>query len=124
MAVAAPTRIPAPSIPAPTDIPLFATTVATDQADAITQFLDGYLTGQQEIARYMTPTARVQQFTSPPYESISIVSMGGDSLGRVAVSVSATTAMGAVHNLQYTVKTSFAAGVWEVSGLTYPAIPE
>ncbi|MCP4306750.1 MAG: conjugal transfer protein [bacterium] len=124
VAVAPPARIPQPPAIAPTDLPQFTTEVPPDQAGVVTKFLDGYLTGQADVARYITPTAPIQLFASSPYESVSIDSMHSDSLGRVAASVSATTATGAAHNLQYTVEMSFASGFWEVAGLTAPVITE
>lgn len=124
VAVSAPARLPAPISAATPGLTLFTDTVPTDQADTVTHFLSGYLTAQEETARYVTPTARIRPFPAPPYESISIASIGSDSQGRVSVSVAATTPTGAVHMLQYTAEMSFEAGVWEVSALTSVASPE
>ena len=124
VAVSAPARLPAPISAATPARALFTDTVPADQADTMTHFLNGYLTGGEDVARYVTPMARIRPFPAPPYESISIASIGSDSQGRVTVPVAATTAAGAVHMLQYTAEMSFEAGVWEVSALTSVASPE
>ena len=118
VAVSAPSRIPPPATARLSDFPTFADSVPADQATAITHFFDGYLTHQEDVARYVTSTARIQRFAEPPYESISISSMGSDATGSVQVSVTATTPRGATHLLGYTLEMSFEAGVWEVSDLT------
>ncbi len=118
VAVSAPSRIPAPVAASGISVPTFADSVPADQTDPITHFINGYLTGQEDIARYVTSTARIQLFAQPPYESISITSMASDAMGNALVAVTATTRRGAVHMLEYALELSFDAGIWEVSNLT------
>ena len=118
VAVSAPARIPGPTAVSGVAAPAFAGAVPADQANAITHFISGYLTGQQDIARYTTPTAHIQQFAEPPYESVAVDSMRSNSLGHVQTLVTATTRNGAIHALEYTVEMSFKNGVWEVVNLS------
>ncbi len=118
VAVSAPARIPPPANVGEDGASDFTGTVPSDQAAAVSHFVNGYLTGQEDIARYVTPTARIQLFAEPPYASATITSLGSDELGNVTVAVSAVTNGGAMHPLQYTVALSFEAGVWEVADLT------
>lgn len=124
VAVSAPARIPAPPVAGRAAIPSFTGAVPADQATAATRFINGYLTGQEDTARYVTATARIQPFAEPPYESISITSMGSDARGYVEVALAAVTHRGATHTLEYTLEFSFDAGVWEVSSLTSPISPQ
>jgi hypothetical protein len=118
MAVSAPTRIPAPAvIGAPSGVPTFGGPVPADQAVATSSFLEAYLTGRGEVARYLSPTARILLFAKAPYETVKLGSLGSDSLGRVRAQVEATTNRGGHQNLEYTLEMTFESGVWEVSDL-------
>jgi hypothetical protein len=118
MAVSAPTRVPAAAARAgPTGVPTFGGPVPADQAVAVSGFLEAYLTGRGEIARYVSRTARILLFPEAPYETIRIGSLGSDSLGRVRAHVEAATNRGGHQNLDYTLEMTFESGVWEVSDL-------
>ena len=118
MAVSAPTRIPAPATGGPAaGVPTFGGPVPADQAVAVSAFLEAYLTGRGEVARYVSPTARILLFPEAPYETIRIGSLGSDSLGRVRAQVEAVTNRGGHQNLDYTLEMTFESGVWEVSDL-------
>ncbi len=115
--VAPPARVPPPAATIEGLAPNFPDTVPPDQRAAITEFLNGYLTGTQDVARYMTPTARIRLFPEPPYSSISVQEFGANELGQVSVSLTAHTEGGASHSLSYAVDTAFTSGVWEVANI-------
>jgi hypothetical protein len=118
VAVSAPARVPAPGVVQTSSaIPSFAVTVAPDQLTAAAAFFEAYLTGRGELARYVSATAQIPMFAEPPYESISMVGVAADSLGRVRVDLDAATARGGQHRIQYVAEMTFERGVWEVAGL-------
>lgn len=118
VAVTAPARVPTPaSTAAPAAVPTFAGPVPADQTVAVTSFLEAYLTGRGEVARFVSPVSQIQLFTEAPYETIEIASLGSDSLGRVRAAVQAASIRGWHHNLEYTLEMTFESGVWEVSDL-------
>jgi hypothetical protein len=122
LAVSAPARVPSPSAgAAPAAVPSFSGTVPADQALAANGFLDAYLSGSGELARFVAPTAQVRPFPTAPYQSIEVISLGSDSLGRVKALVEAQTARGGHQTLEYTLELIFESGVWEVSNLVPPA---
>ncbi|MDX2468487.1 MAG: conjugal transfer protein [Acidimicrobiia bacterium] len=116
--ISAPARVPPPASAAAASAPVFAQTVAPDQQEAIDAFLVGYLTGAEDVARYMTPTARVRLFAEPPYNSIAVETIDADELGMARVTLAATTTGGSTHVLTYVVETMFTAGVWEVASIS------
>jgi hypothetical protein len=124
IAVSAPSRIPnPPAVSAPPELPTFNGAVPADQAAAVTSFLEAHLTGQGEVARFVSPTTRIPLFAEAPYESIAVTHQGADPVGRVMTHVAATTGRGARHDLEYTLELTFESGVWEVSDLV-PAVGE
>jgi hypothetical protein len=124
VALTAPSRIPPPgNMVQPVTAARFAGAVPPDQGNAVTEFLNAYLTGQGEVARYMAPTARIALFSAPPYASIAMESQGSDSLGRVRARLTATTAGGATQTLEYTLEMTHSGGVWEVLTLA-PMAPQ
>ena len=114
-ALTAPARVPPPQLSAP-DIASFSGPVPPDQATAATAFLEAHLTGVGELQRYVTPTAQIRQFPEPPFDTISIESLGSDSLGRVRARLLATTNRGSQLLLAYTLDMTF-DGVWEVAAI-------
>lgn len=115
VAVTAPSRIPPPHhMPQPVTAARFAGAVPPDQGRAVEEFLNAYLTGHGEVARYVAATARIAVFPTPPYESITIESLASDSLGRVRARLTATTTNEATQTLEYTLEMAYAGGVWEV----------
>jgi hypothetical protein len=92
----------------------FGGAVPPDQGNAVADFLNAYLTGQGEVARYIAPTARMALFTAPPYASSTIESLGSDARGWVRARLTATTTNGATQSLEYTLEMTYASGVWEV----------
>ncbi len=119
VAVSMPARVPRPS-PAPQSdvIPAFTGDAPPDQLSALTGFFEAHLTGNGDVARYVSATARIPSFDHPPYQSIAIREIGADSVGRVEVTIDAATTRSVRHQLQYIVETSLARGVWEVSQLS------
>lgn len=119
--VSPPARVPGPGVAAGL-APSFGGSVPPDQQTAITQFLDGYLTGSQEVARFMTPTARIPTFAQPPYTATVVDDSGLNQLGKVQVSLTATTGSGATHRLSYVIDTLLVGGVWEIAAISaWPA---
>lgn len=115
VAISFPNRIPAPeNLSQPATAPRFTGSVPPDQASAIGEFLNAYLTGHGEVARYMAPTAGIALFPAPPYASTKIENLGADPLGRVRARLTATSANGAAQILEYTLEMSYASGVWEL----------
>ena len=115
VAVTAPSRIPPPEVVwHPIAAAQFTRVVPPDQEIAVTGFLSAYLTGQGEVARYIAPTARIALFSTPPYVSAEIRSMGADSQGRVRARLTAVSATGATQALEYTLDMTHESGVWEV----------
>lgn len=122
VAVSAPARIPSPAVAAvPAGVPTFGGAVPADQAVAATSFLDTYLTGSGEVARFVSPTSRIQLFPEAPYETIEVLSLGADSLGRIKAAVAASTSRGGRQHLEYTLELTFESGVWEVFDLVAAA---
>ena len=122
IAVTAPTRVPAPGTAAvPDDIPAFNAAVPAEQTLAIAGFLDAYLSGVGEVARFVSPTALIARFSTPPYQSVEVLSLGSDSLGRVQAVIEAQTQRGGRQILEYTLEMTFESGVWEVSDLVSAA---
>jgi hypothetical protein len=118
MAVSSPARVPSPAGAAtPTDVPPFGGAVPADQAVATTSFLDAYLTGRGEVAHFVSPTSRIQLFPEAPYETIEVLSLGADSLGRIKADIAAATSRGGRQHLEYTLEITYQGGVWEVSDL-------
>jgi hypothetical protein len=118
IAISAPARVPGPGVARPSNaVPAFADTVPPDQLAAATAFLDAHLSGRGELARYVSTTAQIPPFDTPPYKSISIVTAAADSRGRVQVDLEATTGRGGLHRLQYVANMTFERGIWEVSSL-------
>lgn len=118
IAVSAPSRIPnPPAMSAPSGLPVFNDAVPADQAAAVTSFLEAHLTGQREVARFVSPTARIPLFSEAPYASIAVTHLGADPFGRVMAQVAAVTSRGGHHNLEYTLELTFESGVWEVFDL-------
>lgn len=124
VAVSGPSRIPGPAAaPTPSGMPNYNAAVPADQTAAAISFLNAYLTGNGEIARFVSATARIAPFAEPPYASIEIRDLGTDSLGHVNVLIEATTDRGGHQALEYTLEMSFESGVWEVSNLLPAAQP-
>jgi hypothetical protein len=122
VAVSAPSRIPAPAATtSPTGIPGYGEAVPADEATAVASFIEAYLTGRGEVARFVATTARIPIFAEPPYDSVEIGAIGADSLGNVRASVVAITAHGGRQPLEYTLEMTFETGVWEVSNLVAAA---
>lgn len=118
IAVTAPARVPEPGVArTPPSIPTFAGTVPPDQLTAVTAFFEAYLAAHGELARYVSTTARIPAFRTPPYESISIVEADSDSPERVRIELEATTPHGGRHRLEYVTEMTFERGVWEISSL-------
>jgi len=118
VAVSTPSRIPPPAtVGLPAGMPLFRGTVPADQETAVAAYLEAHLTGRGEVARYLSPTARIPIFAEAPYSSVTLGSMGSDSVGRVNVQVEAFTRRGGHHTIEYTLELTFENGVWEVSAL-------
>jgi hypothetical protein len=105
------------------ELPAFNGSVPADQVAAVTSFLEAHLTGQGEVARFVSPTTRIPLFAVPPYESIAVTHVGADSVGRVMTQVAAVTSRGAHHDLEYTLELTFESGVWEVADLV-PAVED
>jgi hypothetical protein len=124
IAVSAPARVPAPGLARPSNwVPEFAGPVPPDQLAAVAAFFGAHLAGHGELARYVSATALIPTFPTPPYESVSIGEATSDSLGRVRIELDAATALGGLHRLEYVTEMTFERGVWEVSGLA-PLTPE
>lgn len=118
VAMSAPSRVPGPGVAGePAGSPAFDGAVPADQAAVVASFLEAYLTGRGEVARFVGPTARIPLFTEAPYTSIAVGSMGSDSVGRVNVQIEALTSRGGHHNIEYTLELTIEGGVWELSRL-------
>ena len=115
VATAAPAHIPPPAATAGTDE--FTAPVAVDQAAAATTFIEHYLTGADDVARYMSATARVLMFATAPYVSAVATPQGSDDRDRVRIRVTATNQRGIAHDLDYTVALTFDGAVWEITDL-------
>jgi hypothetical protein len=125
VALSAPARVPDPAPPATSAAPAHNEAVPADQAAAAAAFLDAYLTGNGELARFVSTTAYIAPFAQPPYASTEVRDLGADSLGNINVIVEATTERGGHQALEYTLEMTFESGVWEVSNLiaAAPATP-
>ena len=118
VALSAPSRTPAPhNLQRPPGAARYAASVPPDQARAVADFLNAYLTGNGEVARYVAPPARIALFPTPPYVSVEITNLGADSLGWIRAQVTTTSANGASQALEYTLEMTQESGVWEVLAL-------
>lgn len=118
VALSAPSRIPTPeNVSRRVVAEPFTRAIPPDQEAAVTGFLDAYLTGEGEIARYLAPTARMALFPAPPYVSIEIQRTAADSFGRVRASLTATSTTGAAQALEFALEMTYESGLWEVLAL-------
>jgi hypothetical protein len=115
VALAAPARVPAPTIPTLAHTAMSA--VTDDQAAAARQFIELHLEGDPATARYLKSPSAVTGFPTPPYASVLTEVVGADTLGRVRVSALATTANGVNHNLEYLVTLEADESGWRVAAV-------
>lgn len=121
-AVALPARVPGPTVAHHSlATPSFDGDLPPDQAEAVAGFLDAYLTGQGEVARFAATNAQIPRFEQAPYAAVDVAAAGSDELGRVHMTIEAVTENGGRHRLEYTLETTFERGVWEVSKLVAAA---
>jgi hypothetical protein len=114
IAVSLPTRIPPPASGAQPAAASFQDPVPIDQEHAVAGFLDAYLTGNGQVARYAAPGARIPLFATPPYTSVAVQHLAADSQGAVRARVAATSRRGTSVTLDYTLDLTFEHGVWEI----------
>ncbi len=115
VAVAAPARVPAPSTVS--IAASFTSPVPVEQVAVTTRVIEQYLTGGNDIVRYIATPNSIELFTTPPYESVDVSLVGSDSLGMVKAAVDATDSHGATHSLEYALTLTFDDGVWEVASI-------
>jgi hypothetical protein len=116
IAIGAPGRIPPPT-PVPRQ-ENYNESIPADQATSAANFLELYLTGGDDAARYLSALARIPSFATPPYATAMATPQGADASGRVRVAVTATNERGTTHQLEYIVSLSFDGTVWEVSDMS------
>ncbi len=110
-----PARVP--PLPPTTLRPARLTDVSAEEANTAIAFLDHYLTGDAEAARYLAATSDVALFTTAPYAEVAATVAGADAQGRVVVEVMASSPHGVTHALAYHVSLTNNEGVWEVLGV-------
>lgn len=115
LTLSAPARIPRPD---PASIPErgegFEGAVPPDQQSAASAFLEAYLTGEGEAARFLSPATHLRLFETPPYTAASVVAIGSDPVGRLRAGLDVTSASGATARLDYMLTMTFERGIWEV----------
>jgi hypothetical protein len=112
-----PARVPATSATDQSGS-LFSDPVPDDQAVAAVTFIDEYLTGGDELNRYLAPAATVVPFDDAPYTDIAARPLGANSLGAIRMAVTATKSNGITHELGYVLTLVLAGDVWVVSSIT------
>ncbi len=112
-----PARVPATSTTDQSGS-LFSDPVPDDQAVAAVTFIDEYLTGGDELNRYLAPAATVVPFDDAPYTDIAARPLGANSLGAIRMAVTATKSNGITHELGYVLTLVLAGDVWVVSSIT------
>ena len=112
---APPARIPAPRLTAATTTS--GPPTPDEQRPVVAQFLGNYLTGGDDLPRYLAPDHSIARFDDDPYRSITVGQTQSDPLGRVRAHIAAVTERGATHQLEYTLTLVFVDGVWMVSDI-------
>ncbi len=122
VATSLPAEVPGP---APQEPPKLAVETLDHPPDdavtrAVARFLDAYLAGQGELARYVAPGSGLRPIAPPPYSDSELVaaSYPPSNAGRLArVRVRAVDGGGRVAVLEYSLEVAERDGRWEVTRL-------
>lgn len=113
-AIGLPARVPAPN-QGDRAATLFSDPIPDDQGVAAVAFIQEYLTGGNELGRYLETPSDITRFETAPYGRVEARPLGANTLGQIDVAVTATKDNGITHQLEYVLTMTIADGVWVVA---------
>lgn len=100
---------------------LFSEPVPDDQGATAVTFVKEYLTGGENLSRYVAVPAGLPTFESAPYRDAVVTPLGANSMGMIRLSATATKNNGITHHLEYVLTMALADGVWVVADVDQAA---
>ncbi|MGA9595145.1 MAG: conjugal transfer protein [Acidimicrobiia bacterium] len=120
-AIGLPSRVPIAAVVDQT-ASLFSDPVPDDQAVAAMAFIQEYLTGGDELSRYLASPSNIVRFDTAPYQEIAARPLGANLTGEIRIGVVATKSNGITHQLQYVLTMAISGGVWVVADVAPAAV--